>query len=106
MANTGWLATDVTAHARKTQLVLPPYAELTGDLTVVGGPARRRFDHLEGRAALRLRGGHDGTPDRALLAWTVAGAAGTRARVRVHSERGDTSSSRSISPPRARSAKW
>jgi hypothetical protein len=87
VANTGWLATDVTAHARKTQLVLAPYAELSGDVTMVGGQARQRFDHLEGRAALRFRAGHDGTPDRALLAWTVAGATGTPVRVRVHSER-------------------
>ena len=69
--------------------MLAPYAELSGDgVTVVGGPARQRFDHLEGRAALRFRAGHDGTPDRALLAWTVAGAAGTRRRAcAVHSER-------------------
>ena len=88
VANTGWLATDVTAHARRTQLVLSPYAELAGDaISVVGGAARRRFEHLEGRAALRFRHGHDGTPDRALVTWVVAGPADATAHVTVHTER-------------------
>jgi hypothetical protein len=72
IANTGWLPTDVSARARKNDMVRPLVAELSGDgVTVVGGPARVTLGQLEGRAALRFGGWHDGTPDRALATWVV-----------------------------------
>jgi hypothetical protein len=88
IANTGWLATDVTALARKNQLVKPGFAELTGDgVAVVGGVARQQIGHLDGRAALRFARGHDGTPDRALVSWVVTGSEGTQATISVISDR-------------------
>jgi hypothetical protein len=91
VANTGWLATDVTAIARKEHLVLASYAELSGDaVTVVGGAARQQFGQLEGRAVLRFHGGHDGTPDRALVTWTVAAPVGTNVTINAVSERAGT----------------
>lgn len=91
IANTGWLATDVTDHARKHGLVAASYAELGGDgVTVIGGPARQRFGTLDGRAALRFRAGHDGTPDRALVQWVVSAAPGVTAELTVRTERAGT----------------
>ena len=88
IANTGWLPTDVSAYARKHNLVKPAFAELSGQgLTVIGGAARQQFGPLEGRAAMRFAGGHDGTPDRALLAWVASGAEGAEATVSVISDR-------------------
>jgi hypothetical protein len=78
IANTGWLATDVTRWARKGGLVRPLVAELAGEgVELLDGPARRQLAQLEGRAALRFAGYNDGTPDRALAAWTVRVPAGT-----------------------------
>jgi hypothetical protein len=76
VANTGWLPTHVTQLAKKEQLVLPLVVELTGG-DVLDGPARREFGQLEGRAASRFRGGHDGTPDRALASFVVRAAPGS-----------------------------
>jgi hypothetical protein len=87
VANVGWLATDVSAYARKHDLVPPTWAELDGDVTVVGGPARQRVGVLDGRAALRFRHGNDGTPDRALVSWLVTAPAGATATVTVSSAR-------------------
>ena len=87
VANTGWLATDVTALARRERLVLACHAELTGDGVTVSGPARQQFGHLDGRAALRFRGAHDGTPDRALLTWVVTAPAGTAVTIAANGER-------------------
>ena len=72
LANIGWLPTDVSQRARKDKLVNPIVVELTGDqVTVIDKPARREVGQLEGRAALRFKGRHDGTPDRVLVAWSV-----------------------------------
>lgn len=91
IVNTGWLATDISAHARKHDLVPPVSAELAGDgVQAVGGTARQQIGQLEGRAALRFRNGHDGTPDRALVRWTVTGRAGTQVTVVARSERAGT----------------
>jgi hypothetical protein len=88
VANTGWLATDVTALARKSKIVKHGAAELTGDgVTVVGGPARQPVAHLDGRAVLRFRDRHHGTPDRLLLTWLVEAAAGSTAEIRLISDR-------------------
>lgn len=77
VANTGWLPTDVTAWARKQQLVLPATVELLGDVELLSGPARVQIGQLEGRSALRLGGGerNDGTADRAVATWVVRAAA-------------------------------
>ncbi|HWL43918.1 MAG TPA: M14 family metallopeptidase [Ilumatobacter sp.] len=91
IANTGWLATDVTRHARTRDLVHPLTAELAGDgLAVLDGTARRRLGQLEGRAALRFNGWHDGTPDRALVSWTVRAPAGTELTVTATHPRAGT----------------
>ena len=77
VANTGWLPTDVSARARKEQLVKPIVVELTGDgVDVLDKPARREVGQLEGRAAMRFTLRNDGTPDRVLVAWTVSGCRG------------------------------
>lgn len=82
LANTGWLPTDVSARARKAEMVRPVVAEVGGeDVEVVGGPARIAVGQLEGRSALRFRDGHDGTPDRVLATWVVEADAGTSATV-------------------------
>jgi hypothetical protein len=78
IANTGWLPTDVSARARKADLVRPLVASVEGEgITLVGGPARVQLGQLDGRAALRFTDGHDGTPDRALATWVVEADAGT-----------------------------
>src|SRR5262245_1210326 len=93
IANTGWLPTDVSAHARKSVLVRPGFAEIDGDgVTVLGGTPRQKFGHLEGRAALRFSNGlfangWNGTPDRALVSWTVAAGQGTEVTISVISDR-------------------
>jgi hypothetical protein len=93
IANTGWLATDVSAVARKRKLVKPAYAELSGsDVAVVGGPARRVVGQLDGRAAMRFRNWHDGTPDRALVSWVVSGREGSIVTVAAVSDRAGATS--------------
>jgi hypothetical protein len=88
IANTGWLPTDVSAYARKHDLVRPGFAELAGPgVDVVGGPARQQFGPLEGRAASRFSLGNDGTPDRALVHWLVSGSEGAQATITVISDR-------------------
>jgi hypothetical protein len=86
IANTGWLPTDVSAYARKHDLVRPGFAELSG-VDVAGGPARQQFGRLEGRAASRFSYGNDGTPDRALVRWLVTGSEGAEATITVISDR-------------------
>ncbi|MFK8025088.1 MAG: M14 family metallopeptidase [Ilumatobacter sp.] len=80
IANTGWLATDVTEHARQANLVRPLTVEVDG-ADVIDGPARRRAGQLDGRAALRFSGGNDGTPDRTLVTFTIRGVAGSDVNV-------------------------
>ena len=88
-----WRTADVTALARKNGLVKPGYAELSGPgAEVLGGPARRTFGHLEGRAALRFSNGlssngWNGTPDRALVSWVVSAPAGTELTISAISDR-------------------
>ena len=82
IANTGWLPTDVTALARKEQLVKPITVNVSG-VDVIDGPHRRQLGQLEGRASLRFSKRNDGTPDRALSSWTVRAAAGSIAEVVV-----------------------
>ena len=78
IANTGWLPTTVTTHARKQNLVLPIAAELDvgDDGEIVNGVNRQLLGQLSGRSAYRLDGGsrNDGTPDRVLARWFVRGS--------------------------------
>lgn len=92
VANTGWLPTYVSKHARASHLVLPTIAQLSG-AEVVDGVARREVGHLEGRLANRFSyGKNDGTPDRALVTWVVRGTKGQRVQVDVSGERAGSSS--------------
>ncbi|MEZ5249038.1 MAG: hypothetical protein R2713_07450 [Ilumatobacteraceae bacterium] len=71
IANTGWLPTDVTAHARKSHMVLPLVATVEG-ADVLGGPARLELGQLEGRSSARFSGRNDGTPTgRSPPGWCV-----------------------------------
>ncbi|MFN3258121.1 MAG: M14 family metallopeptidase [Ilumatobacter sp.] len=77
ICNTGWLATDISSHARKERLVAPLVAELSGDtIELVGSLARQQLGQLDGRAAARFSHGNDGTPNRALARWTVRASPG------------------------------
>ena len=89
VANTGWLPTQVTAHAAKQHLVRPLVVRVDGAV-VVDGPARRELGQLDGRAALRFRHGHDGTPDRVLARFLVAAAPGTEIQVTAAHPRAGT----------------
>ena len=98
IANTGWLPTYVTEHARTRDLVLPLVVELTdvtagGSVTVVDAPARRELGQLAGRSGFRLDGGgrNDGTPDRVLTTWLVRAAAGTTLTVEARHPRAGVS---------------
>lgn len=86
VSNTGWFATDVSAFARKASLTLPCSADLAG-AAVVGGSATFDFGQLEGRAAARFAGGNDGTPDRALVSWTVQAMPGDEVTISVSHQR-------------------
>ena len=86
IANTGWLPTDVTQHARKEKLVLPVTAWLSG-AELVSGLARLELGQLEGRVHSRFASGNDGTPDRTLATWVVRGAAGTEVTVEIGHQR-------------------
>lgn len=95
VANTGWFATDVSAFARKASLTLPCEAVFEG-AEVVGGTARVDFGQLEGRAAARFAGGSDGTPDRALLAWTVRASPEAEITIRVSHQRAGSDTATAI----------
>ena len=99
VANTGWLSTDVTAFARKSNLVLPIGAEIkVAGGSVVGGPARVKLGQLEGRVTFRLNGGamSDGTPDRVRHEWIVSAAAGSDVVVDVWHPRAGRVSARVV----------
>lgn len=100
VANTGWLPTDVSARARKNDLVRPVVAEVAGEeVAVVGGPARQTLGQLDGRAALRFADGHDGTPDRALATWVVEADPGTEVTVTAwHPRAGRTRATVTLTP--------
>lgn len=89
LANTGYFATDVTALARKENLVLPVVATLSG-AEVVGGVGRRECGQLKGRVSGRFNGGNDGTPDRALVTWVVRAEPGTVVSVEASHDRAGT----------------
>ena len=100
VANTGWLPTDVTQHARSMKIVLPAIVDLrNADGTapdLVEGEARVRIGQLEGRSKFLLDGGamSDGTPDRRLHTWMIRAKSGTVLTVSAsHQRAGSVSAS-------------
>jgi hypothetical protein len=92
VANTGWLPTYISQHARAKKLVLPTVATLVG-AEVVDGIARREIGQLEGRLANRFSyGKNDGTPDRKLVSWVVRGNVGDVVTIDVSNQRAGTCS--------------
>jgi hypothetical protein len=99
VANTGWLPTDITQHARRKKIVLPAVVEisLSGAATgktidLVEGEARVRIGQLDGRSKYLLDGGamSDGTPDRHLHTWLVRAPKGTELMLRASHQRAGT----------------
>lgn len=80
IANTGWLPTTITDHARRENLVRPLVAEI-GGAEVLGGPSRLELGQLGGQISSRFANRNDGTPDRALATWVVRADAGTEVTV-------------------------
>ncbi|NBX13360.1 MAG: hypothetical protein EBR06_06030, partial [Acidimicrobiia bacterium] len=58
VANTGWLPTTVTQHAKKMKIVLPAVVEISGAnrsaIEVIEGEAKVRIGQLEGRSKVLL----------------------------------------------------
>lgn len=98
VANTGWLPTDVTQHARQKKIVLPVMVELgasgSGSIEFVRGAPRERIGQLEGRASFLLHGAamSDGTPDRHLHTWIIRAPSGTQITLTAHHQRAGTAS--------------
>jgi len=96
VANTGWLPTTVTQHARSKKLVLPAVVEIAGPggspVDLVEGEARVRIGQLDGRSAFLLDGGamSDGTPDRHLHSWLVRAPSGTTLTLTASHQRAGT----------------
>ncbi|MFM7666194.1 MAG: M14 family metallopeptidase [Actinomycetota bacterium] len=96
VANTGWLPTTVTQHARSKKIVLPATVEISrsgaGGVDLVEGEARVRIGQLEGRAKFLLDDGamSDGTPDRHLHSWLVRATNGTTFTVTASHQRAGT----------------
>ncbi|MGA0377771.1 MAG: M14 family metallopeptidase [Ilumatobacteraceae bacterium] len=99
VANTGWLPTDITQHARRKKIVLPAVLEIAaagsaaaGPLDLVEGDARVRIGQLEGRSKHLLDGGamSDGTPDRRLHTWLVRASGGTTISLTASHQRAGT----------------
>ena len=70
VANTGWLPTYISQHARAKKLVLPTVASLSGAEVVDGITAKmiRRHPHVFGDAAARTAGGEIDVCDDVMLA--------------------------------------
>lgn len=90
--NSGWLPTYTTKQALDNKLVRPVFAdiELPAGVTLVSGEGRMDLGHLEGRAYNRsaaLGLSSTGTPDRALVRWTVRAPSGGQVRIRAHQPR-------------------
>ena len=96
VANTGWLSTTVTQHARNNKIVLPGVVEINNAdgtaVDLVEGEARVRIGQLEGRARFLLDGGmmSDGTPDRHLQTWLVRARSGTKLMLTASHQRAGT----------------
>lgn len=98
VANTGWLPTDVSQHARSKKIVLPAVVEISRTdartVELVEGEARVRIGQLDGRASFLLHGGamSDGTPDRRLHTWLVRAPSGTSLTITASHQRAGTAS--------------
>jgi hypothetical protein len=92
VANTGFLPTTVSDHARKESLVLPLVATIDGPgVSVIGGSARRELGQLGGRLDARFSPQrNDGSPDRVLAVWTVRAPAGSTVEVVAAHQRAGT----------------
>ena len=96
VANTGWLSTTVTQHARNNKIVLPGVVEINNAdgsaVDLVEGEARVRIGQLEGRARFLLDGGmmSDGTPDRHLQTWLIRANSGTKLMLTASHQRAGT----------------
>jgi hypothetical protein len=96
IANTGWLPTEVTQHARRKRIVLPIVVEVStsdgGRPDLVEGESRVRVGQLDGRAKYLLDGGamSDGTPDRHLHSWLVRARSGTNLTLTASHQRAGT----------------
>ena len=100
VANTGWLPTDITQHARSKKIVLPAFVELKNQdgtsLDLIEGEARVRIGQLEGRSKFLLDGGalSDGTPDRRMHTWMIRAKPGTALTISAsHQRAGSVSTS-------------
>lgn len=88
VANTGWLATHVTAWALKHGIVLPVTVTISG-VEVSEGSTRAKLGQLDGRVKFRVSGDgkSDGTPDRASHTWLVTGKQGDVVTVSANHQR-------------------
>jgi hypothetical protein len=91
VSNTGWLPTHVSARAKKDNLVRPIVVEIAAasgvSIDVVGSSARQTLGQLEGLIGARPARPDAGTPQRALVAWTIRAAAGTDVTLSASHER-------------------
>jgi hypothetical protein len=91
--NTGWLPTNGSQQALDRRVVGAAIADLglPAGARLLAGDAHTSFGQLEGRTGQRSTatwwGYVPGTPDRALVEWTVAAPAGTTVSVTVRHER-------------------
>ena len=98
IANTGWLPTTVSTHARTHDLVRPIVAEVHaapasgGPVDVFDGPARRTLGQLSGSSVARFANATEGTPDRTTCSWLVRASTGTEVVVSVRHDRGGNDS--------------
>jgi len=98
VANTGWLPTTVSAHARSHELVRPIVADVHaapasgGGAEVLDGPRRRTLGQLAGSSAARFTNATEGTPDRTTCSWLVRASTGTEIVVSIRHDRGGNDS--------------
>ena len=98
VANTGWLPTTVSAHARSHELVRPIVADVHaapasgGGAEVLDGPRRRTLGQLAGGSVARFTNATEGTPDRTTCSWLVRASTGTEIVVSIRHDRGGNDS--------------
>ena len=89
IANTGWLPTVVSDHAKAHDLVRPIVAEVlpAPGVEVIDGPGRRTLGQLAGASHARFTNATQGTPDRATTSWLVRAPAATEITIQVRHDR-------------------
>jgi hypothetical protein len=92
VANTGWLPTTVSDHAKAQGLVRPIVAELAGPIEVLDGAARRTLGQLAGAASAQFGEATMGTPDRAVCTWLVRAPVGAEVTLEVRHDRAGSDS--------------